>query len=444
MVYSKKPRFNISYILQETGLKADTVRAWERRHGLPQPERSTGGHRLYSEYDLHILIWLLNRQNDGMRIGQAAAYWHEQVGEGLDPLAAELESEDIAINPLTSAQNDTLEELRGKWLEHSFQFNERASEQILSLAFAQYPVQTVCTELILPGLENVGDLWAKGEISVQQEHFISEIAVRKLNTLISAAPNPTHNQSILIANPPGEHHVIMLLMMTLLLKNRGWQVIYLGGNVPHANLLNTVKLSKIDLVILSASRLVTSSALKELTNLLLKNGTPVAYGGWIFSQSEKLVQEFPGLYLGNDLCESVNKVEDFLNNPIPVPSGSVQNKSSEKLEEKLRKTEPQIVQIITESMLAENRDFEPDVVITATRDFIADISAALSLGNIDHALINLEWISKLIADRKFPTTVLHTYFSIFTKSIEKLLGTEAQPIINMINDHSLRKENKQP
>jgi len=438
MTYSKKPRFNINFILQETGLKADTVRAWERRYQIPQPERSKGGHRLYSEYDLHTLIWLMDRQNDGMRIGQAAAYWHEQSSEGLDPLASVLEPENIANNPLVSTQNATLEDLQTSWLEHSFQFNEIASEQILSLAFAQYPVQTVCTELILPGLGKVGDLWANDEISVQQEHFISEVTVRKLQTLISTAPHPTHNQSILIANPPGEHHVIILLMLTLLLKNRGWQVIYLGGNVPNADLLKTVNLSKIDLVILSASRLITSTALKDTINLLLSNGTPAAYGGWIFSQSERLAESFPGLYLGNDLCQSINTVEDFLNNPKPLPSGSKRDESSEKLAEELKKAEPQIIQTINDNMLAESMIFEPDIINTATRDLIADITAALNLGNIDHTLINLDWISNLITNRNFPNTALQTYLSVFSQAIEKHMGTEAQRIIRMINNHSLR------
>jgi len=376
MTYSKKPRFNINFILQETGLKADTVRAWERRYQIPQPERSKGGHRLYSEYDLHTLIWLMDRQNDGMRIGQAAAYWHEQSSEGLDPLASVLEPENIANNPLVSTQNATLEDLQTSWLEHSFQFNEIASEQILSLAFAQYPVQTVCTELILPGLGKVGDLWANDEISVQQEHFISEVTVRKLQTLISTAPHPTHNQSILIANPPGEHHVIILLMLTLL--------------------------------------------------------------GWIFSQSERLAESFPGLYLGNDLCQSINTVEDFLNNPKPLPSGSKRDESSEKLAEELKKAEPQIIQTINDNMLAESMIFEPDIINTATRDLIADITAALNLGNIDHTLINLDWISNLITNRNFPNTALQTYLSVFSQAIEKHMGTEAQRIIRMINNHSLR------
>jgi DNA-binding transcriptional MerR regulator len=55
------PTFNLKAVLKETGLKPDTLRAWERRYGLPQPERSPGGHRLYSQRDIDIIKWLMTR-----------------------------------------------------------------------------------------------------------------------------------------------------------------------------------------------------------------------------------------------------------------------------------------------------------------------------------------------------------------------------------------------
>ena len=53
-----EPTYNLKAVVRETGLKPDTVRVWERRYGLPQPERTAGGHRLYSQQDISILIYL--------------------------------------------------------------------------------------------------------------------------------------------------------------------------------------------------------------------------------------------------------------------------------------------------------------------------------------------------------------------------------------------------
>ena len=78
--------YNLGSILRETNIKADTLRAWERRYDLPKPARSAGGHRLYSERDLKIIRWLLQRQQEGMRISQAVRLWKSTISAGDDPL----------------------------------------------------------------------------------------------------------------------------------------------------------------------------------------------------------------------------------------------------------------------------------------------------------------------------------------------------------------------
>ncbi len=70
--------------MQETGLKPDTLRAWERRYGIPEPDRSGGGHRLYSQHDINTLKWLLARQEEGLSISRAVALWHSLMDEGRD------------------------------------------------------------------------------------------------------------------------------------------------------------------------------------------------------------------------------------------------------------------------------------------------------------------------------------------------------------------------
>ncbi len=177
MTISRKPRYNLNLILQETGLKADTIRAWERRYKLPLPARSEGGHRLYSDYDLSTLKWLVARQNEGMRISQAVNYWMDLVNSGNDPLQQD-KPPARQVDSLVQMDDDidTLEDLQEKWIEYCLGYDEPHAEQILSLAFAQFPLETVLTAVILPSIEKVGQLWYQGEATVQQEHFISEIS----------------------------------------------------------------------------------------------------------------------------------------------------------------------------------------------------------------------------------------------------------------------------
>ena len=79
------PRFNLKAVVQQTGLKPDTLRAWERRYGLPTPERSSGGHRLYSKHDVDTLKWLIARQREGLSIKRAVELWRQVESEGRDP-----------------------------------------------------------------------------------------------------------------------------------------------------------------------------------------------------------------------------------------------------------------------------------------------------------------------------------------------------------------------
>ena len=73
------PVYNLKAVVMETGLKPPTIRAWERRYGLPQPQRTDGGHRQYSERDIETLKWLIARQAEGISISHATELWRTLV-----------------------------------------------------------------------------------------------------------------------------------------------------------------------------------------------------------------------------------------------------------------------------------------------------------------------------------------------------------------------------
>ena len=125
-----------------------------------------------------------------------------------------------------------LDQLREKWTEACMAFDDQAANRVLDQAFALAAPETICTEVLQKGLAHIGEGWYGGSISVQQEHFTSAIAIRRINTLLAAVAPPTQPGRILVACPPGEVHDFILLLITYLLRRRGWDVIYLGANVP--------------------------------------------------------------------------------------------------------------------------------------------------------------------------------------------------------------------
>ncbi|MEE9508178.1 MAG: MerR family transcriptional regulator, partial [Anaerolineales bacterium] len=138
-INSDTPTYNLRAVVQETGLKADTLRAWERRYGLPVPKRSEGGHRLYSRRDIEILKWLVARIAEGLSISRAVELWRNLQAEGEDPVA------DLLLSPLGQSQptvdsGSSLDELREAWLKACLSFNERTAKSVIAQAFAIFPV----------------------------------------------------------------------------------------------------------------------------------------------------------------------------------------------------------------------------------------------------------------------------------------------------------------
>jgi len=193
MSLSKNPAFNLKVVLQETNIAADTLRAWERRYGLPMPQRTAGGHRLYSQYDIETIKWLLARQAEGLSISRAVDLWNEHNASGVDPLAGFSPSAftSVQATPAIYISPDTnLDSLRAQWIEACMQFSEANSEQVLNQAFSMFPVESVCMEILQKGMVEIGSLWYKNGASVQQEHFASGLAMRRLDSLLSASPAP--------------------------------------------------------------------------------------------------------------------------------------------------------------------------------------------------------------------------------------------------------------
>jgi len=138
------PVYNLKAVVLETGLKPDTLRAWERRYGLPTPNRSDGGHRLYSERDIQVLKWLVARQQAGLSISRAAELWQRLSESGQDPaeMPEYAPAHRLAHAPLMLA-GQALEDLRSAWVQACLAFDEQRAEAALNQALAQSPVENV-------------------------------------------------------------------------------------------------------------------------------------------------------------------------------------------------------------------------------------------------------------------------------------------------------------
>jgi methanogenic corrinoid protein MtbC1 len=308
-----EPFYNLKAVLRQTGLKADTLRAWERRYGLPNPKRSEGGHRLYSRREIETIKWLIARQEEGLSISRAVDLWEQILSAGGDPVGHS-RPESTAAAPVLVV-GETVAVLREAWTSACLDYDEQRAEQVLTQAFALYPPETVALELLQRAMSQVGESWSRGAVTVQQEHFCSGLAVRRLQALIMGAPPPSRRGRIVIACPPREEHVISLLVLTFLLRRRGREVIYLGANVPLERLESLVRAARPQLVILAAQLHDTAASLQDMASSLERAGVRVAFGGLIFNLAPDLRQQISGHFLGETVDQALPAIDALLESP---------------------------------------------------------------------------------------------------------------------------------
>jgi methanogenic corrinoid protein MtbC1 len=437
---SKTPLYNLNLVLKETGIKADTLRAWERRYQLPMPERTPGGHRIFSEYDIETIKWLMNRQQEGLRISQAVELWRELLNNGVNPLQ-QSPTDRIASPVIASVEPDSehLSQLRENWIQAALDFDEESAQQILIQSFAQFSMETVCTGILSPALEQIGSAWYRGEISVQQEHFTSELVIRRLEALISSAPKPIHTKKILIGCPPGEQHTVSALMITLLLKYRGWEVIYLGANVPTIRLQEAIENIQPDLAVMTATRLNTAAALLDVIDILSAYQVPGAYGGWVFSQIPTLTKHISGHYLGNTLLEAIPLIENLLTKPLPDLEPALQSSPYQELishfTEKMSLIGDQVLQTLKESSKG---DF-PSEDIQQVMEYLADdLLAALRFGVLTLIESNLDWAAGLLQNRQLSRDLLDVYLDAYQTALDNHLGDSGKVIVEVLDKYIIK------
>jgi DNA-binding transcriptional MerR regulator len=419
MSISTTPTYNLKAVIKETGIAADTLRAWERRYGLPMPDRTPGGHRLYSQRDIEIIKWLIAKQGEGLSISHAVDLWNELTALGQNPLPA-------TTSQLVTVSSANLDAIRKSWLDACLNFDENAADQVLNQAFATHPLETVCVEVLQRGLHEIGEMWYRAEATVQQEHFTSALAQRRLDALIAAAPPPTRPYSLLIGCTPGEQHVFVPLLLTLLLRRRGYKVVYLGANVPIQRFNETLQSAKPHLVVLSAQQLQTANGLCETAIFLNASGRRVAYGGRIFNLLPELRKRIPAHFLGESLQEAIQSVETLLTSDIPLKDIEPVDERDKKLNSLFNHNQSMIdMYALTET----NKIGIPiEFATIAIQQLDNNLRSALSLGNIEALRVEMDWIEGLLHEHNQDGESLDSFLTAYAKSVESAMGESGQSI----------------
>lgn len=432
---NENPTYNLKVVVNDTGIKPDTLRAWERRYGLPKPKRTEGGHRLYSAKDIATIKWLMARQEEGLSISRAVKLWANLEAGGESPLLVPEYQEmpqPVAKAPII---NSKIDDIRAAWIEACMSFDEASAERILTQAFALFQPEMVLTQLLQRALSEIGELWYTHKISVQQEHFASALAMRRLNTLLAASPAPTRPGRILIGCPPHEDHTFAPLMLTIMLRYRGWELIYLGANVPLGRFVGTVESIQPNLIIMTAQQLYTAAKLLEVAkSVAAEQDVMLAFGGRVFNIVPRLQQRIPGYFLGNTMEEATQTVDRLLSFGTSRPTVKRVPDFYLRALETFRANQALIEGYAWEILKVQRMSYEQ--FTNANLHLSRDIYAALTLGDIEFLSAEIAWVEKLLLNYSIPVEALRVYLQAYHLAAEKYLTGSAELVVDWLSEIS--------
>ena len=212
-------------------MSPELLRAWERRYGLLQPTRSTGGLRLYSPDDLLRVQVMQQHLADGYAAAEAAALASQTAG----PREAQLAT--------PSARDELVAALA--------RFDDGEAHAAFDALLALLSIDALLRDVIVPYLHELGEGWERGEVSIAQEHFASTLLRGRLLGLARGWGRGMGPIAVL-ACAPGEEHDLGLLAFGLALRDRGWRIVYLGTDTPIASVADAARACGPAAVIVSA------------------------------------------------------------------------------------------------------------------------------------------------------------------------------------------------
>ncbi len=225
-----KQHFSIKDLENLSGIKAHTLRIWEKRHRIFNPNRTETNIRMYSLVDLQKLLNISFLNSYGYKISRIASYSESELNILVKQVYSEMTNAVFSINVLKVAMINF----------DAVLFNETYNELSKTKSFSQ-----IFIEVYIPFLHEIGMLWQTSAIKPIHEHFISHLIFQKLIENISLIQTEKklsdYKNTVVLFLPENEPHEISLMFINYQLINKGYRTIYLGSNVSFSELLEINK-----------------------------------------------------------------------------------------------------------------------------------------------------------------------------------------------------------
>ena len=287
----------IAVVAERTGLSRDVLRVWERRYAAVEPERTPGGQRLYSDAQVDRFLLL------------AAATKH---GRGIKTVAtlptAELErlvAADQAHRPAPPAHADEAAHtaIVEVALAHARALDGSSLDRELRRTIALYGIPAFLGEIVPTLMHRIGDEWLAGRLTIAHEHFATAAVLAIIFEALRSMPEAPAAPRLLVATPAGERHAVGAALAATAAALDGWTIIYLGVDVPAADIVAAASTSRADAVALSIVHSYNPAAVVREVHAVrasMPATIPVLTGGALAVKMTKSLQQ-PGIVV----CDSI-------------------------------------------------------------------------------------------------------------------------------------------
>jgi DNA-binding transcriptional MerR regulator/methanogenic corrinoid protein MtbC1 len=302
--------YTIKHAAEMVGIPVATLRAWQRRYRVVNPERSNAGYRLYGDEDIAVLRRMQALVTSGWSPKEASKA--TASGEARVATTPAPRPDEPPVSGSASREGKAAPDL----VEAAAALDPFAVSRMLDEHFATSSFEQIVDSWLLPQLERLGRAWADNRVTVAGEHMVAAAVQRRLSAAFDAAGQDSRRACFLLTGlPSGSRHELGILSFATAARRQGLAVLHLGTDLPLADWLSAVERQQPDAVVLAVPTPSDVASAAELVQRLSARQTLVALGG----QYQEAVVEAtdgwggrPAVALGHSIARAAAELRERL------------------------------------------------------------------------------------------------------------------------------------
>ena len=219
--------YSIADLEKLSGVKAHTIRIWEKRYNIVEPNRTDSNIRFYDDFQLKRILNISFLIRQGLKISKIAKLNNEDIESKVREKSAVSSDSELFINDI---------------IVSTLTFDKELFESTFAKSLKVFGFENFYEKVIIPSLNKIGYLWSSGELFPAQEHFLSNLLKQKLYAMLdSTSPQIKSDKTVLLFLPPWENHDFALIFSDIVLQSLGFNVINIGKSISTESIYECIK-----------------------------------------------------------------------------------------------------------------------------------------------------------------------------------------------------------